>query len=429
MDPQLRARAQQQFSSGASSVVVATVAFGMGIDKPDVRTVIHTASPGSLEAYYQEIGRAGRDGLPSRTILLHAFADRRTHEFFLERDYPEADQLAAVVRLLGTRPMPRAALQRRARIATDDMDRILEKLWLHGGALIDPEENVTRGPADWRTPYLAQRHHRRAQLDRVAQFLTATRCRMLELVEHFGDREDHGGACGRCDICDPQAALVAREQPPSAAQLACMQRICVALADDPRGVAAGRLFGEVAEGQLPRSGFERVVQALARAGYLEVREDRFVPDGKQQEVVFRRLSLTRALPGRGLDAALAKIVVAVDLSGSGGDRKPRTPERKAGTRKPKPRSKRAGKKGARKTSGPKPNNDARLAALQHWRLEQARAKGVPAFRILGNKQLLALASSPAHDLASLREVPGIGAKTIERHGSALVRVLRRHRST
>ncbi len=88
LDARHRETVQQKFQQGRLHAVVATVAFGMGIDKADVRTIVHTSLPGTLEAYYQEIGRAGRDGLPSRAILLYSYADRKMHEFFLERDYP-----------------------------------------------------------------------------------------------------------------------------------------------------------------------------------------------------------------------------------------------------------------------------------------------------------------------------------------------------
>jgi ATP-dependent DNA helicase RecQ len=83
-----RKRIQERFMSGAAPAVVATNAFGMGIDKRDVRIVVHYNMPGNLEAYYQEAGRAGRDGGPSDCVLLHAYADRFTHEFFIETANP-----------------------------------------------------------------------------------------------------------------------------------------------------------------------------------------------------------------------------------------------------------------------------------------------------------------------------------------------------
>ena len=91
---------QEEFLAGKLEITVATIAFGMGIDKSDIRTVIHTALPGSIEAYYQEIGRAGRDGKPSRALLMHSYADRYTHDFFFERDYPDVAILDGIFALL-----------------------------------------------------------------------------------------------------------------------------------------------------------------------------------------------------------------------------------------------------------------------------------------------------------------------------------------
>src|ERR671922_273424 len=93
-----RAEAQRRFMAGEVPVVVATNAFGMGVDKADVRTVCHESVPSSVEAYYQEAGRAGRDGKPARCLLFASGRDKGLHVFFIERSAVSDGELRAVAR-------------------------------------------------------------------------------------------------------------------------------------------------------------------------------------------------------------------------------------------------------------------------------------------------------------------------------------------
>src|SRR5919199_5820377 len=149
LDDDHRHEVQDAFMNEQVRVIVATNAFGMGIDKRNVRLVVHHAMPGTLEAYYQEAGRAGRDGLPSECVLLHAFPDRFTHEFFIKGAYPERPVVEAVYDTLrragdstGLVEADRAELLAATRGKTKE--RELEsalRVLAHGGAVANEQES------------------------------------------------------------------------------------------------------------------------------------------------------------------------------------------------------------------------------------------------------------------------------------------------
>ncbi|MDO8500366.1 MAG: ATP-dependent DNA helicase RecQ [Gemmatimonadaceae bacterium] len=151
LDDEHRRDVQEAFMSERIRAIIATNAFGMGIDKPNVRLVIHHSMPGTLEAYYQEAGRAGRDGNRSEVFLLHAFPDRFTHEFFIRGAYPEKavvervyDGLSRQARKLGTLPdsVERIVPLIGGKLSPREAESAL-RILTHAGAIVGAESSAS----------------------------------------------------------------------------------------------------------------------------------------------------------------------------------------------------------------------------------------------------------------------------------------------
>jgi DNA topoisomerase-3 len=409
MSASQRDRVQTAFLSGALDVVVATIAFGMGVDKPDVRTVVHTGMPSTVEGYYQEIGRAGRDGKPSRAVLLYSWADRRTHEYFLERDYPEPEVLERVFRSLSAEPRPIADLPRRTRLDPEETEAALDKLWIHGGAAVEGE-TARIGRAGWRISYVRQREHKREQLEEMFRLAEAHGCRMLHLLRHFGDQEDRTRPCGRCDACAPQETLVRQWRPPTRREAERIARVLEALRQRDRQ-ATGQVHRAVADAVPERRDFERLLGGLVRAGLVRLSPDTFEKDGRT--ISFQRAALTPE--GR---AAGPEEIATLSLEDAGALVSPAAPLPKP-PRKHRPAA-RAPRNAAPDGAGAPPQLVERIRA---WRLEEARRRRVPAFRIFGDRTLFALAEARPRDEGALLAVPGLGPKLVQKYGEALLRLV------
>ncbi|HSU82486.1 MAG TPA: ATP-dependent DNA helicase RecQ, partial [Thermoanaerobaculia bacterium] len=416
-----RDRVQSGFLSGRLEVIVATIAFGMGVDKPNVRTVIHTGLPGSVEGYYQEIGRAGRDGKPSRAILLYSFADRRNHEWFHSRDYPDAAELDRIYRALAAEPQIDGQIRKRLKMDEELFERSLEKLWIHGGALIDADGNVAVGAAGWQKPYLAQRDHKLQQLEMMVRYAESRGCRMLHLVRHFGDQEDSGEICGICDVCAPADCGVRSMRPLNALETDLVDRVLTALRGRD-GQSTGQLYRETCPEELSdRKAFERLLSGMVRAGLLRVADDNFEKDGRT--IHFQRAMLTPE-GYRGDAGSIARVEMS--------DEMPRTRKKRQPRERPDKGERRAVRKkiaaGLMRDSlapgnAPELVSPQVVEALKLWRRAEAARRRVPAFRILTDRAVAALAATRPRTESDLLNVPGIGPTIVQKYGREILGIV------
>jgi len=364
-----RARAQRAFGDGSLDLVVATNAFGMGIDEPDVRAVIHLGPPASLEAYYQEVGRAGRDGEPALGLLLFTGSDLPLRRSLIERGDGEG------------RPDP---------------------------AVVEHKWNLFLELVRW---------------------AESGSCRHDAILRYFGDEEETLAGCGVCDVCERLAAGVDES---GAGPEETTEVVRKALSGVARvhgrfglGLATKLLRGE-ADPRLERAGLARVstfgVLAERRAEWLTRLLRRCVTaglvgfEGEDRPVVV----LTDA--GRG--AMRGERPVRLELPPSSATPATHGPGSPTGARGGGRRSRKGAgaERGASPAAGPA--DRALFEALRAHRLEVSRSLGVPPYVVAHDRTLHDLARQRPRTREALLRVDGIGPARAERFGEGFLEVVR-----
>ena len=422
LEPEQRSRVQDRFLQGSARVIVATTAFGMGIDKPDIRWVLLYNFPDSLESYVQMVGRAGRDGLPSTCLLFAGDSDAAALRRFAQADLPTIETLRAVYAQLkrqsveGWTELTPEELAETAQLEEDADPRVyvgmLERAGLvrrHFDAgrgmrveLLPPPPDTARRITDLLARYGEQARERAG---RMIAFAETDRCRHQQVAEHFGERARV--PCGMCDVCSPRAAP--RHDAPAARPLP--DDIAAAILDTVDGLAwplgqrglAAMLSGAVdAPPSAQRSAdygllagarpykVKRWIEQLVEHGNLERYESR---DGFPLLRIARRGDLPE------LDRPVAARSGRPYLAGDDAD-------------------------ALREAVEASPEAGARVQKLRAWRSEEARAAGIAPFMVLHDRALHAIALRRPAVPSALRSIDGIGPQKLARYGEALLALVR-----